>query len=164
MHKFVKTLRNALRPTVCRLVPIFKESSSVLPRSDRSVSCWNMSRFPSQVKSGPVRSSPGQGKSTLPALAQLSFLAPSRTVLPCHQLSVPPKPKFLLLVMLESWHPSFARLFLHQAAEFVSAPNDESVYTRICDNLDAEPLVSDHSSCQALETLQLVSLVKSFGP
>ena len=55
--------------------------------------------------------------------------------------SVPPKPTFLLLVMLESWHPTFARLFLHQAEEFVSAPNDESVYTRICDDLDAELLV-----------------------
>jgi hypothetical protein len=40
---------------------------------------------------------------------------PSITVLPCHQLSVPPKPTFLLLVMLESWHPTFARLLLHQA-------------------------------------------------
>ena len=38
---------------------------------------------------------------------------PSITVLPCHQLSVPPKPTFLLLVMLESWHPTFARLLLH---------------------------------------------------
>ena len=43
--------------------------------------------------------------------------------------SVPPKPKFLLLVMLESWHPTFARLLLHQAENFVIATNDESVYT-----------------------------------
>ena len=43
--------------------------------------------------------------------------------------SVPPKPKFLLLVMLASWHPTFTRLFLPHAHEVVSAPNDKSVYT-----------------------------------
>jgi hypothetical protein len=132
-HKFGKTLRNARRTTLCRVFR--KHPSERYP--DKLVVAFSRPRtlpspchvattqpcrvFPSQVKSGPVRPRPGQGKSTL--VESKSQMSPSLS----------PTLSFLALYLrspgLVSWHSTCALPVFRQVDDLAMAI---SMHAHLC--------------------------------